>query len=882
MRYFPEKHEPILNLAPYDHLVGNILFDPGDTASLFLRVAPIPFHLKGQTEKASIRRKLQALLNLLPEDVKLQVIYDRHCDIRGYLCNHALLLREARGKGHPLLPHIVGSRIGMYKDLASRERVFDEEIYVVVSRPYPQLRDFNREVLTREDSPEAAARRWEGVFRGIFEDLRRLENLLKEGLGQVTSVEVPSEQEIFRFLFRTMSLSSSYFRDGFFRYVPFSIRPLAEQASALLELIDKSSLDHLRFLYAHDASERLLRVVSLYELPPRTLMGRIAGVSSSLGFPVRVTLVLRPADRTSVMRQLKLRSSRVGSILRSSGLGGSSVEAEHEREQIVQLMENFLSGEQKPFEMELYCVFYGRSREELDRKEEEILRGFANMGGKGMRETYGALWAWASSLPANPRWANPYRSSGVSTVNAVDLAPLLGSFKPFSLPYRPPIQEEWAQEHPVQDLPRGRATMLLQSPTGCLIPFDPLDPRMSARNSLVVGATGSGKSFGVAQMILNCLVFHPKVVVVDQGVGAGGSFKKLCQVLGGSYFGFSPEERMSLNPFFKLTMADEPYFTSVLAAMTRDRVGDDVPQADRLIFSELFYRAMGVMGTEGREEIRRMQEEGLVEGLLKVERTVTLEDLVGVLLGEEMTCAPPGTTLATRKMELGHFLSRWTMGERGRWFASRGNDLNLDADVVVFDLKGFSSDQELQQVVFLVVARAIWRAIIQMAQMNRDTMVVFDEAWKFLSTPSAAAFMAELFRVVRKYRGAITSISQNIADFASNPIARDALLQNSQLIYIFKYPDLQGLRRVFDLGDHEVNLISGLGSIKGEYSEVFVRNVDLGHSFVARIKATPFEYWIATTDPSDMALYNEMLERLNGDVLKTLRVLARMYPRGNR
>ncbi|MEM1967534.1 MAG: hypothetical protein QXO86_06675 [Nitrososphaerota archaeon] len=237
MRYFPEKHEPILNLAPYDHLVGNILFDPGDTVSLFLRVAPIPFHLKGQTEKASIRRKLQALLNLLPEDVKLQVIYDRHCDIRGYLCNHALLLREARGKGHPLLPHIVGSRIGMYKDLASRERVFDEEIYVVVSRSYPQLRDFNREILTREDSPEAAARRWEGVFRGIFEDLRRLENLVKEGLGQVTSVEVPDEREIFLFLFRTISLSTSYFKDGFFRYVPFSIRPLTEQASALLELI---------------------------------------------------------------------------------------------------------------------------------------------------------------------------------------------------------------------------------------------------------------------------------------------------------------------------------------------------------------------------------------------------------------------------------------------------------------------------------------------------------------------------------------------------------------------------------------------------------------------------------------------------------------------
>ncbi|MEM1967537.1 MAG: hypothetical protein QXO86_06690 [Nitrososphaerota archaeon] len=58
--------------------------------------------------------------------------------------------------------------------------------------------------------------------------------------------------------------------------------------------------------------------------------------------------------------------------------------------------------------------------------------------------------------------------------------------------------------------------------------------------------------------------------------------------------------------------------------------------------------------------------------------------------------------------------------------------------------------------------------------------------------------------------------------------------------------------------------------------------MDLGHSFVARIKAIPFEYWIATTDPSDMALYNEMLERLNGDVLKTLRVLARMSPRGNR
>ena len=166
---------------------------------------------------------------------------------------------------------------------------------------------------------------------------------------------------------------------------------------------------------------------------------------------------------------------------------------------------------------------------ETGRLDGELRRLFAAHDAKVIREAYGQLPAWFSRLPGQPR-ARQVRKVFVSAGVAACLAPLFG----------PPGGSERSGH-------LGRESLaVLETPWRTAYHYDLFAGDVG--HTLVLGATGSGKSFTLNFLLVEALRYDPRVLILD----LGGSYRWLTRFLGGRYLELSPGEAGSalrLRPF---------------------------------------------------------------------------------------------------------------------------------------------------------------------------------------------------------------------------------------------------------------------------------------------------------------------------------------------
>ena len=175
-----------------------------------------------------------------------------------------------------------------------------------------------------------------------------------------------------------------------------------------------------------------------------------------------------------------------------------------------------------------------------------------------------------------------------------------------------------------------------------------------------------------------------------------------------------------------------------------------------------------------------------------------------------------------------------------------------------------------------IITDFVWREIQK--DKERLKFLVFDECWKLLKSDAGLVFIEEVFRTFRKYYASAIAISQDIDDFAKSKIA-GAILPNCAIKWVLmqQSSDPVRVKEALDLNDNEIGLVKSLRQEKGAYSEAFL--IAQKDRCVAVIESTPLEYWIATTDPKDLARIEEESRANQG--LGAVAVLSR-WPRSIR
>lgn len=561
------------------------------------------------------------------------------------------------------------------------------------------------------------------------------------------------------------------------------------------------------------------RVLSLKIMPDQTFSS-MAERMRDLPFDSRLFISIDVLDQAKETLALETQR-RISYAMLSGKKGVSDLESAAKLRDIEALLARKVTGEEKIFSASLSLLLRHESEDVLDDQVQNVLQTFRELSGaEGMMETLAAAPIFFETAIPNAR--SKERARRMNTSVLADFLPIFG---------------DWAgHENP---------RVLLRNRRGGLIGFDPFSPTLTNFNQVISGGSGSGKSFLTNILISQLMKERPKVFIID----IGGSYQKMCEHLGGQYVSLGTDSKIALNPFDltddSIEALDQKikFMTSLVELMTKED------------------QALGI-GKLERSEIERM-----IKEILNETPNPSLSHLRQKLLQ------------VPELEKMGKILGPWCGDSPYGKFVDRPTNLQLNKNIVCFDLKGLESQPDLQAVSLFLIADLIWREV----QKDRTNIkfVVFDECWKLLSNDAGSRLIGEIFRTFRKYRASAIAISQTMDDFAKSKVA-SAILPNASIKWILKQTgaNLPALQESLLLNDREIKLVESVTSKKGYFSESFLIAGD--DKQVVVIESTPLEYWLATTDPSDLKAY-EIARVENPDLNESelLHLLAQKYPRGS-
>ncbi len=438
-------------------------------------------------------------------------------------------------------------------------------------------------------------------------------------------------------------------------------------------------------------------------------------------------------------------------------------------------------------DLSLCLALRGADEEETDRSLGELNRIFGQVDAKLIRERYYQLGAYFARLPGQPR-PRQLRKVFVSAGAAGALAPLFGP----------------SRGHPRSKHLAAPSMAVLETRARTAYHYD-LFGGSDVGHTLILGSTGSGKSFLLNFLLVNALRYNPRVAVLD----LGGSYRWLTKLARGGYLALSPgDSGTALNPF-GLEPGERSYrfLAGWIAYLLR--IGGHQPEgADsseiRACVEDLFRRA---------PRDRRM-----------------------------------GTLVRSLPVRMRPALDRWH--GTGPWapiFDTAEDSLEV-ADWQVVDLAGAAQYDDLASASMQYVLERLGAQIEDESERDRLKILVVDEAWKFLRDPEIAGYLLEASKTWRKRNAALILATQSAVDVSEGSNAQ-ALLESMPTKIFLPNPSMDAERyeRVFALAPSETDLIRKLQPKR----ELYLRRPEEAETLQLRVD--PKSYWLFTSSPADAA-----------------------------
>lgn len=609
-----------------------------------------------------------------------------------------------------------------------------------------------------------------------------------------------------------------------------------EELQNLPELTEPSPREQLVFSDLIQGTEGFFmdgeyhRVITLKTLPEFTHAGIVSKLVS-LPFHYVLSVQVRVPEQSSELASLQSKRRIAHSMSVTTGGRAADLESEAKLQSTEELLRELINTGQKIFYFQTALLLKSPSKEDLELKTKAVLSRIREMNGaEGLTETVAGFKVFKTILPAGN--TTMVRAKRVKTDNLADFLP---------------IYQSWEGD--------GTPVCLFRNRSLGLLAYDPFDSKLPNYNSLVTGSSGSGKSF-----LNNCILFqymtqNPLVYVID----IGGSYRKLTEFMGGQYIEVSPPAKdgitaQTINPFLLPPGSVEPspqkikFLIALLETIFTDDDGDKLPKLDKSLLEE------ALIETYSR--------------ILPTGRMPRFSDLVQTL---------EGSSLQSLK-NFAKMLYPWTGNRPYGRLLDAENALDLSADMVVFDLKSLSSYPELQSVMILIITDYILGKVEGIP--GRRKQILMDECWELLKSRGSRNFMEYCVRTLRKTGSGITFITQGLEEIERSAIGPAILNNTATKLILMQRGDLEPIRKTLKLNDQEMALISSLRQQKGSFSEAFLMANE--KRSVIRLKPTPIEYWLATSDAADNDLLMQARSKFPAKTLpQVIHYLATNYPQGS-
>ena len=312
-------------------------------------------------------------------------------------------------------------------------------------------------------------------------------------------------------------------------------------------------------------------------------------------------------------------------------------------------------------------------------------------------------------------------------------------------------------------------------------------------NMVIVGKSGSGKSYATKSLLANLAADDSKIFILDPE----NEYTELAHNLHGKFINVGNAQYGRLNPFHIITALDddeegtetvsgsyathlqflEEFFRQILPDCDRDAME---------YLNSIIDRMYTNMGITAETDLSR----------LKPEDYPIFDDLYDAVLSEFQTT--DNEYIRTMLRTLMNYIAKFSTGGRNANIWNGPSTVTTEENFTVFNFQSLLANRNgmIANAQMLLVLKYIDNEIIKNRDYNarynmkRKIVVVIDEAHVFIDTkfPVALDFMFQLAKRIRKYNGMQIVITQNIKDFVgSEEIARKstAIINACQYSFVF-------------------------------------------------------------------------------------------------
>lgn len=327
-------------------------------------------------------------------------------------------------------------------------------------------------------------------------------------------------------------------------------------------------------------------------------------------------------------------------------------------------------------------------------------------------------------------------------------------------------------------------------------------------NAMIIGKSGSGKSFFLKNLILNEWANGTRVVVLDPEA----EYLAFTRNLYGNIIDVGNAREGRINPFH------------IYKVLTEDGIPADpaVTFNTHLKMLESFFRIVladapvDVIELINNLAVETYEKMGITENTdcssFPADYFPVFSDLLETLQEKDKSSLDALTLRDMRTAEL--YLQKFVTGRYSDiWNAP--STLTTQASLIDFNFQSLFANKNnvVANAQMLLVFRFIEQEVINAREANKNgknlrTMIVCDEAHLFIDAkfPIALDFFYSMSKRIRKYGGSFIPATQNIADWNANEELRgktSAIIKNSQYTFIFKLsaPDMKDVLDVYSAGD---------------------------------------------------------------------------------